>query len=202
MKLISIGQAALLLGVCVSTLRRWEKAGYFSSSCRTPGGHRRYDIKALQAAFLGINEPKESKIVVGYARVSSHDQLADLERQIDRLKEACQSIGSNYKIITDCGSGINYNKKGLGTLLGMILRREINTLVLTHRDRLLRFGSQLLFMICEFSDVAVVVLDEKQDISFEQQLAQDLIELITVFSSRVYGRRAQDNRRRRQAKAA
>jgi predicted site-specific integrase-resolvase len=84
----------------------------------------------------------------------------------------------------------------------MILRREMSTLVLTHRDRLLRFGSQLLFTICEFCDIAIIVLDERQEVSFEQQLSQDLIELITVFTSRLYGRRAQDNRRRREADAA
>ena len=104
-------------------------------------------------------------------------------------------------MIGDLGSGINYKKKGLTKLLGMILRREVSTLVLTHRDRLLRFGSQLLFNICEFCEVEVVVLDDHVEADFgiltNNQLACDLIEIITVFTSRVYGKRAQDNRKRR-----
>ncbi len=202
MKLVSIGQAATILGVSVSTLRRWEKAGFFLPSGRTPGGHRRYNIHDLRAEFFGKGQEEAEKVVVGYARVSSHDQLADLGRQIDRLEEVCRGFGPNPQIISDLGSGINHNKKGLTILLGMILRQEVSTLVLTHRDRLLRFGSQLLFMICEFCGVTVVILDEVQEVSFEQQLAQDLIELVTVLPSRLYGRRAQDNRRRRQAQAA
>ena len=81
----------------------------------------------------------------------------------------------------------------------MILKGEVSTLVLTHRDRLLRFGSQLLFNICEYFEAHVLILYEQEEEDFEQQLAKDLIEIITVFTSRVYGRRAQENRRRRLA---
>ena len=79
----------------------------------------------------------------------------------------------------------------------MILRKKVSTLVLTHRDRLLRFGSQLLFNICEFCQVEVVVLDDHVEADFDKKLACDLIEIITVFTSRVYGKRAQDHRKRR-----
>ena len=107
-------------------------------------------------------------------------------------------------VIGDLGSGINYKKKGLTKLLGMILRKEVSTLVLTHRDRLLRFGSQLLFNICEFCEVEVIVLDDHVEADFDfltnKQLACDLVEITRFLrrtAPRVYGKRAQDNRKRR-----
>ena len=105
---ISIGKAAKLLGVSIETLRRWEKIGKIKSE-RTPQGHRRYD----QNQLLGIL-PKEinfNKKTIAYARVSSHDQKKDLQRQVDLLEAYCSSNGWSYEIIQDLGSGMNYQKK-------------------------------------------------------------------------------------------
>ena len=112
-RFVSIGQAAVCIGVSRSTLRRWEKAGYFNASWRTKGNHRRYDIEDIRRSFYKIDHHKMRKKVVGYARVSGRDQADDLKRRELRLKKECYKHSDDFEIISDLGSGINYNKKGL-----------------------------------------------------------------------------------------
>lgn len=132
---------------------------------------------------------------VGYARVSSHDQKDDLERQIQVLELYCAKQGWTFEIINDLGSGMNYHKKGLKTLLDGILNDEIGRLVLTHKDRLLRFGAELIFALCEARNVEVVIINQDENLSFEEELAQDVLEIITVFSARLYGSRSKKNKK-------
>jgi putative resolvase len=94
------------------------------------------------------------------------------------------------------GSGLNYKKPGLKKLLNLIFRKRITHLILNHKDRLLRFGSELVFELCRHFGVAVIVLEAKPGQSFEMELAADVIELMTVFSSRLYGKRSHQNRKR------
>jgi predicted site-specific integrase-resolvase len=190
--LCSIGELALLLGVSVITLRRWHAAGSLVPVSRTPGGHRRYDIAEVREQF-GIELSLERK-TVAYARVSSHDQSEHLKTQAKRLEQHCEAQGyANLEVVTDLGSGMNYKKKGQQRLLLAILRGEVQRVVLVTKDRLLRFGSELLFSICKFFSVAVEVLDADIDCSREQQLTEDLLEILTVFSSRLYGSRSRKN---------
>jgi len=182
----SIGKVARYLGVSVVTLRRWEKEGKLSSDSRTFGKHRRYNSFRIQRLF----QKHKPKVTVGYARVSSHDQKDDLERQADTLKQHYP----NATMIKDLGSGLNFNKKGLKTLLAMILNKEIETLVLTHKDRLLRFGSELIFKLCQHFGIRIVILNQQIEQSFEETLSQDVIELMTVFCARLYGARSHKNR--------
>jgi predicted site-specific integrase-resolvase len=135
------------------------------------------------------------KKTIAYARVSSHDQKADLERQIARLKLHCKNASYPCEIISDLGSGLNYKKRGLNALIREICAGNIERLVLTQQDRLLRFGSQLLFKFCELHNVAVVILDEEKKLDFESELTRDVIELMTVFTARVYGKRSHRNAR-------
>ena len=110
--------------VAVVTLRRWDKTGDLRPAWRTPGGHRRYSMDALNT-MSGRSAPKRK--TVGYARVSSHDQKDDLKRQADRLKgHAGTNDCAEPEIITDLGSGLNDKKRGLQRLLGMICRGEID----------------------------------------------------------------------------
>ena len=138
---VSIGQAAELIGVAVSTLRRWEQEERFLPAFRTKGNHRRYRLHEIRTHFLGQQELPPQRKVIAYARVSSHDQKEDLKRQIERLEKHCLQKYSSCEVISDLGSGINYNKKGLAQLIQAICSGSISTLVLTHKDRLLRFGS-------------------------------------------------------------
>lgn len=88
---------------------------------------------------------------------------------------------------------MNYKKKGLHELLNLILQRKIKRLVLTHKDRLLRFGAELIFSLCEIHNVEIILMNQGADLSFEEELAQDVLEIITVFSARLYGARSKKN---------
>ncbi len=90
---------------------------------------------------------------------------------------------------------MNYRKKGLKRLLDALIENEIGRLVITHKDRLLRFGTELVFAICEAKQVEVVILNQGEESSFEEDLAKDVLEIITVFSARLYGSRSRKNQR-------
>jgi predicted site-specific integrase-resolvase len=132
---------------------------------------------------------------VAYARVSSHDQKDDLERQKQVLELYCARQGWTVEVVTDLGSGMNYHKKSLKRLLNDILADRVGRLVITHQDRLLRFGAELVFAICEAKQVEVVILNQCEDTTFEEELAQDVLEIITVFSARLYGSRSRKNQK-------
>ena len=188
---VGIGKAAKELGVCRETLRRWERSGRIQVE-RTPSGQRRYDLCAVRG--LVPRKVSTGRATVGYARVSSHDQKDDLARQVALLESFCSGNGWIYEIIQDLGSGLNYNKKGLRKLILRICSGEIGRLVVTHKDRLLRFGSELIFSLCEHFGAEVVIINASEDSSFEDDLVQDVLEIITVFSARLYGSRSHKNK--------
>lgn len=191
-KLLNINEAAKLLGVAQSTLRRWEEEGRLVPDERTKGNQRRYKLSSLRPEMKHSNN--YDRKTVAYARVSSHDQNADLDRQKQLLEMYCASNGWQYEIISDLGSGMNYNKKGLKKLLEDILDNKVSRLVITHKDRLLRFGAELIFSICEAKEVEVVIMNKGEDSTFEEDLAKDVLEIITVFSARLYGARSKKNK--------
>lgn len=192
---LSIGQAAEMLGVSVKTVRRWSDSGKLKST-RNPSGHRRYNLLDIQKVGSNTQTVEKDRITINYARVSSHEQKADLERQIIVLENYSYAKGWQFETISDLGSGLNYKKKGLKNLLNRIMTGEVGRLVLTHKDRLLRFGSELVFAICEEFNTEVVIINQtKEEISFEQELATDMIELVTVFSARLYGSRSKKNKK-------
>ena len=193
---VAISEAARILGVSISTLRRWDKEGKLKAD-RTPAGHRRYDLAQLKRlAVHRLPDPRATRITIGYARVSSSDQKEDLRRQAILLTEFCARNGWEHEIIEDLGSGLNYRKRGLRQLIKRICSGEVGRLVLTHKDRLLRFGSELVFALCEeFGTEVVIVNQAEQELRFEEELAQDVLEIITVFSARLYGSRSHKNRK-------
>ena len=197
-KIISIGQAAKLLGVHVQTLRNWEKSGKLKPDSISPGGTRRYNSDTIMR-ISGKELPqieKDDRVTIAYARVSSQDQKEDLKRQAQVLELYCAEHGYKYELITDLGSGMNYYKKGLTTLISRILDDGVKRLVLTHKDRLLRFGAELIFSICEAKGVEVVIVNRGEEkASFEEDLAKDVQEIATVFSARLYGSRSGKNRK-------
>lgn len=189
-RLITIGKAAEALGVSITTLRRWELEGKMKPA-RTEHGHRRYDLTKLRPELY--HQAENAKRTVAYARVSSHDQKADLERQKQVLELYCAKQGWTFEVLSDLGSGMNYHKKGLKRLLHDIIEGQIGRLVITHKDRLLRFGAELVFSMCEAKQVEVVILNQGEDTTFEEDLAKDVLEIITVFSARLYGSRSRKN---------
>ena len=195
MMFLSIGQAAQMIGVSIPTLRRWEKSRYFKPDYRTCGNHRRYSVAHIEAFFFNIKPAKNNDLTIAYARVSSHAQKLDLKRQEKRLAKYCKKQAWEYQVIADLGSGINYKKTGLNKLLKLICNKSITRVVLTHRDRLLRFGSQLIFNLCKYFNIEVIILDDVQTQSFESALVADVLEIMTVFTAKLYGKRAHSNRK-------
>ena len=188
-RLVKIGEAARLIGSTPDTLRKWEATGELLPARKTRGGTRYYAV----ADLLGLKN--EDAPTVAYARVSSHDQKADLERQQAALEAYCAAKGWRFEVICDLGSGLNYHKKGLQRLLELILRRRMRRLVLMHKDRLLRFGAELVFALCEAQGIEIIIVNHGEPPSFEQELAQDVLEIITVFSVRLYGARSHKTRK-------
>lgn len=191
-RLITISEASKICGVSITTLRRWEKAGKLVS-VRTAGNQRRYSLQALDPSAVSSSE--SGRVTYAYARVSSHDQKDDLMRQAQVLEMHCAARGWNFEIITDLGSGMNYHKKGLKKLLSEIISGHVERLVITHKDRLLRFGAELIFSICECKNVEVVIVNKGVDTTFEEDLTKDVLEIITVFSARLYGSRSNKNKK-------
>jgi len=193
-RLVSISKAAKILGVSEITLRRWDEEGKLVAS-KTEGGHRRYDLSKIRPETVHRFNFADNRKTIAYARVSSHDQKNDLERQKQVLELFCSKNGWTFDIISDLGSGMNYHKKGLRKLLEAILDDSAGRLVLTHKDRLLRFGAELVFAICEAKGVEVVIINKGEDTTFEEDLAADVLEIITVFSARLYGSRSKKNKK-------
>lgn len=187
-RLIKIGEAAQLLGCSISTLRKWEATGELLPARKTAGGTRYY----ATADLLGLSDADAPTVC--YARVSSHDQKDDLERQHAMLEAYCAAKGWRSEVIKDLGSGMNYRKPGLNRLLEMILRKQMRRLVITHKDRLLRFGSELVFALCAHQQIEIVIIHKGEQPTFEEELAKDVLEIITVFSARLYGSRSKKNR--------
>ena len=192
-RFVGIGEAAKVLGVSIATLRRWDALGKLPA-VQTAGGHRRYDLSRIEPKTLRA-APEVGRSTFAYARVSSRDQKADLERQKQVLEMYCAKQGWKFEVIADLGSGMNYHKKGLRRLLDCIIDGQVGRLVITHKDRLLRFGAELVFALCEAKAVEVVILNRGDESSFEEDLAKDVLEIITVFSARLYGSRLHKNQK-------
>ena len=196
--LLSIGKAANRLGVSTSTMRTWDKQGILHPKQRTRGFHRRYDSDELDR-FDSV-KPSKDKLVVAYGRVSSSDQKDDLERQKETLQQWHKSSHEEpFELIADLGSGLNFRKRGLKKLLKLILQGDVKKLVLCHQDRLLRFGNEQIYLLCEHFSIEIELIEEKEAESDEIKLARDVLTIITVFSSRLYGKRSHEKRRARLA---
>ena len=197
--MISIGEASKILGVTPKTIRIWESQGKIKAE-RTPNGHRRYnrdEIVRLSSFNGKIRKDDElaKKRTIAYARVSSHDQKEDLKQQVQLLETFCAANGWTSTIIQDLGSGLNYDKQGLKNLIKEICAGNVDRLVLTHKDRLLRFGSEIVFSLCENYGTEVVILNKGETpATFEEELVSDVLEMITVFSARLYGAQSHKNK--------
>ena len=195
-KLVNISEAASILGVTTTTLRNRDKKGLLKPDEITKGKARRYRIESLRNINRNIIFTKDDLKTIAYARVSSHNQKEDLTRQVQVLELYCSKHGYKYEVIQDLGSGMNYYKKGLTKLIDLILDNQVQRLVLTHKDRLLRFGAELIFSICEAKNVEVIIINQGDEApSFEEELAKDVLEIITVFSAKLYGSRSKKNKK-------
>jgi putative resolvase len=193
---ISIGKAARMMGVSTSTLRVWDRKKQFKANYRTVGGHRRYSINSLLAHIGQIihQEPLNTKRksyktrVVTYARVSSNKQKSDLYRQIDHLEAYVEQQGWEIvKQYSDIGSGLNDQRRGLIKLIQELPILQPTMIVSSYHDRLTRFGTKLLETICSlFSTQIVITHQEKQQLSLQEQLVEDVLAVLTSFAGKLH----------------
>ena len=188
MKYYSSKKVTEILGVTAQTLRNWDKEGKLKPSYVKSNGYRYYSEDSIIAYTNDKRKNKKKLNVVGYARVSSKKQSDELERQVNNLKTYLDSKYDEYEIITDIGSGINYTKPGLKKLIEKINRKEIDLIVVLYKDRLLRFGFELVEYFASLNDVKIEVLD-KIDKNQDQELVEDLVQIVTVFSCKIQGKR-------------
>ena len=188
MSLLPIGKFAKRAGVHPETLKRLEKANKLIPAYKSDAGTRYYDPSQL-SYFKGKSSLDEPKLTIGYCRVSTRQQKDDLDTQVTNVKSYMLSKGYQFDVITDIGSGINYSKKGLLRLLELINNREIERVVVLYKDRLIRFGFELIEYLCQLNSVELIVIDHSEK-SKEEELTEDLIQVITVFANRLYGSRS------------
>ena len=187
MKYYSSKKVTEILGVTAQTLRNWDKEGKLKPSYVKSNGYRYYSEESI-LSYTQERKTKKNLNVIGYARVSSKKQSDDLERQVNNLKTYLDSKYTDYEIITDIGSGINYTKPGLKKLIEKINRKEVDLIVVLYKDRLLRFGFELVEYFAELNNVKIEILD-KIDKNKDKELVEDLVQIITVFSCNIQGKR-------------
>lgn len=193
---VRIGEAATILGVAKSTLRRWENQKRFKADYRTLGGHRRYNmVRLLQLVqqIPAIKSPvkptaEERTPVVTYARVSGSKQREDLKRQQEHLKAFVETQGwhlvHQYR---DIGSGLNDNRQGLIRLIKELPVIQPAMIICSYQDRLARFGLTLLQTICAIFNTKIVVTQElTQKLSLEEQLVKDVLAILTSFAGKLH----------------
>ena len=183
---LSINKVAKQLNKSAQTLRNWEKTGELIPAYKTKSGYRYYTEEQINK-LLGIEE--KERVTIGYCRVSSRKQQDDLERQTENMRNYLCAKGYKFEIITDIGSGINYNKVGLNILLDRVIKGEVDKVVVLHKDRLLRFGFELVENLCKRYGTSIEVVDNTPKTE-EQELVEDLVQIITVFSCKLQGKRA------------
>ena len=183
----SIHEFSKILGVSAQTLRNWDKNGKLHPHHTTASGYRYYSQEQLNEV-LHI-KPKNERITIGYCRVSSKKQKDDLERQVENVRTYLLAQGQPFEIICDIGSGINYKKKGLQELIKRISENKVEKVVILYKDRLLRFGFELVEYLALLHHCEIEVIDNTEKTQ-QQELVEDLVQIITVFSCKLQGKRA------------
>jgi putative resolvase len=188
-KYVNTKAAVEILGVHRRTLYLWEKKGKIDT-IRSAGGKRLYNvgkyIKTQKSVndvnYLGGDEVVDERINVSYVRVSSKTQSDDLARQIKMVIKAYP----DNKIIKDIGSGLNYNKPGLKKLIELAIDGKIKTLVIAHKDRLVRFGYEMIeSLIKTYSGGKIIIINKKEDVTKEQEMVEDILQIMNVYVAKM-----------------
>ena len=187
MKYYSINEFSKILGVSAQTLRNWDANGKLHPHHTSTNGYRYYSHEQLNQV-MNI-KPNLNRLTIGYCIVSSHKQKDDLKRQIENVKTYLIAKGQPFEIISDIGSGINYKKKGLKELIKLITQNKVEKVVILYKDRLLRFGFELVEYIASLYNCEIEIMDNTEK-SEQQELVEDLVQIITVFSCKLQGKRA------------
>jgi excisionase family DNA binding protein len=199
---VSGKEASKILGVHQRTLYQWEDKKQIET-IRTPGNKRLYNVKK----YLEVNKCKdipieecknldelgnsEERLNICYVRVSTVNQKDDLERQKSLLKEKY----SKYTFIEDIGSGLNLNKRGINKIIHLAIQGKVNELVIAYKDRLTRFGFELIEeLITKYSKGKIVVLNKKQETDPQEELVKDVMAIMNVYVAKMNGLRRYKNK--------
>lgn len=199
-QLINISKAAVLLGTTTRNLRRWDAEGKLQS-VRTKGGHRRYRLSDIQK-LQGIDPPETNHLekVAVYCRVSSHDQKqkGDLDRQKGRVLGYCAS--KNYyvtHVLEEVASGMSDSRPKLKTLFRLVTTKEVQRVVVEHKDRLTRFLFGVFESFFNSYNVEIECMEKVLGKTYEEELVEDMLTLMSSFASKIYGRRSAEIRRQK-----
>lgn len=194
-------KASEILGVHQRTLYQWEKKGKIET-IRTAGGKRQYNVDKYLKDQIGSNEDDDNicktkecelkleeiknKVNICYVRVSTHGQKDDLARQ----KEYMKKLYPKYEIIEDIGSGINFNRRGFRKIIELGIGGKIGEVVVAYKDRLARFGYDLIEdIINKYSDGKIIVINKKEEVEPEEELVKDVLQIMNVFTAKMNGLR-------------
>lgn len=201
-KLVNVSQAAEMLGVSTKIMRIWDNDGKVEA-VRTAGGHRRYRVSEIEK-LQGIKHEEvvkpDKEQVCSYSRVSSHEQKAkgDLDRQSNRLTKYAVEKGYHLvHVLTDVGSGMSSKRAKLKTLFSLVENHEITKVIVEHKDRLSRFNFGVYERYFASHGVKIEWMDSGKSKTYEEELVDDMISLMSSFSSKIYGKRSAKNRKRR-----
>jgi excisionase family DNA binding protein len=199
---ISGKEASKILGVHQRTLYQWEEKGQIQT-IRTPGNKRLYNVKKYLELnkcknnqieeFINLDDldKKQERLNICYTRVSTINQKNDLERQKDLLKAKY----NNYIFIEDIGSGLNLNKRGLNKIIHLAIQGKVNELVVAYKDRLTRFGFELIEeIITKYSKGKITILNKRQDTDPEEELVKDVMTIMNVYVAKMNGLRRYKNK--------
>lgn len=200
-KFVGGKKASEIIGVHQRTLYIWEEKGLIET-IRTIGGKRLYNVEKYLKEKICEDENKnkntiicdnldeldkeKEKLNICYVRVSSNGQKDDLERQ----KNVMVKLYPKHKIIEDIGSGLNLNKIGIKKIINLAIEGKINELVVAYRDRLTRFGFELIEeLIQKYSKGKIIILNEKEIIEPEEELVKDVMAILNVYVAKMNGLR-------------
>lgn len=188
MVLMSIGKFAKELGITPEHVRAMHRTGEVIPARISEKGTRYYSEEQLRELKNSQTSQKDKK-VVAYCRVFTKSQKDDLEKQVENVKSYMYAKGYSFEVITDIGSGINYKNKGLQELISLIDSNQVTKIVILYKDRLVRFGFELIQLLCDLHDVKIEIIDNSER-SKEEELMDDLIQIITAFANELYGSRS------------
>lgn len=192
MVLMSIGKFAKELGVTPEHIRTMHRTGEVIPARISEKGTRYYSEEQLRDLKNSLTSQREEK-VVAYCRVSAKSQKDELEKQVEDVKSYMYAKGYSFEVITDVGSGVDYKNKGLQQLISLIDSNQVTKVVILHKDRLVRFGFELIQLLCDLHDVKIEIIDNSEQ-SKDEELTEDLIQIVTMLANRLYGSRSKKTR--------
>jgi putative resolvase len=182
--------AAKHYNVSKQTISAWADRGNIEFVL-LPGGHRRFKIRGDGNLDVRNSEQKKEKVDVCYCRVSSSGQKEDLERQIAYMRRKYPG----WETVSDVGSGLNWKRSGLKTLLRRCVQGDVGRVAVAHKDRLARFGYEILDFVLAECGVQLLCDDSETHVSKERELVDDILSIVTVFSARIHGQRHYDGQK-------